>query len=161
MATSLRRRRCVDLSFSRTRVPQSGSYIFPYLSGLQVIQPPPFSLMIYVSPTDTLINRRLTRVFLSFFFLCPDRSGVSINTKFFRSRKNCTKPATGTNNFTEVELDISSPFFSLLQRYINFTLFSFILLTETIEAKEKLYFKIGDKIFFFSLHPQQLNIALL
>lgn len=45
---SLRRRRCVDLSFSRTRVPQSGSYIFPYLSGLQVIQPPPFSLMIYV-----------------------------------------------------------------------------------------------------------------
>lgn len=71
------------------------------------------------------------------------------------------KPATGTNNFTEVELDISSPIFSLLQRYINFTLFSFILLTETIEAKEKLYFKIGDKIFFFSLFIQQLNIALL
>ena len=73
------------------------------------------------------------------------------------------KPATGTNNFTEVELDISSPFFSLLQRYIyrNFTLFSFVLLMETIEAKEKLYFKIGDKIFFFSLFIQQLNIALL
>lgn len=106
--------------------------------------------MSYASPTDTLINRRLTRVFLSFFFLCPNKSGVSINIEFFRSRKNCTKPATGTNNFTEVELDISSPFFSLLQRYIyrNFTLFSFILM-ETIEAKEKLYFKIGDKIFFF------------